>query len=70
MTHNVALYTQLVDHLGGQTQTARLLKIKQQSVWKWVHGHSCMGPISAHRAQKVTKGAFRAKELCPQLAQI
>lgn len=70
MPHNVVLYTQLVDHLGGQTQAARLLKIKQASVWKWVHGRSGMGPISAQRAQKITRGAFRAKELCPQLAQI
>lgn len=70
MTHNVALYTELVDYLGGQCQAARKLKIQQASVWGWVNGRSGMGPFTAQRAEKITNGAFRAQDLCPRLAEI
>lgn len=65
----IALYEKLVEFLGGQTETAKVLLIKQPSVNAWLKGKNLMSEVVAMRAQRVTKGRFKAKELCPSLEE-
>lgn len=69
-SEQIAHYAQLIESLGGQSEAARALNIKQPSVWGWLNGRSKMSPIIALRAEKLTAGAFLAHDLCPQLGQI
>lgn len=67
---NKNIYKDLVDFLGGQTKTAKTLKIKQPSVFAWISGKSKMSAHTATLAEKLTQGKFRAVDLCPRLAEI
>lgn len=61
------IYQRLVEHFGGQVNTAKALKVKQPAVSYWVHGTKNMSECVAMRAQIITSGKFKATELCPSL---
>ena len=63
------IYQELVDHFGGQQQTAKGLKVAQPSVSAWVTGRAQMSAKVALRAERVTNGLFKAEDLCPQLKE-
>ncbi|MEO4108231.1 YdaS family helix-turn-helix protein [Acinetobacter pittii] len=65
----ISIYEKLVEFLGGQTKAAEVLLIKQPSVNAWLKGKNLMSEVVAMRAQRVTKGRFKAKELCPALKE-
>ena len=60
-------FQMLVDHFGGQENTALALKVKQPAVSGWVRGTKNMSELVAIRAQAATQGKFKATELCPSL---
>lgn len=60
-------FQMLVDHFGGQENTALALKVKQPAVSGWVRGTKNMSELVAIRAQAATQGKFKAVELCPSL---
>lgn len=60
-------FQMLVDHFGGQENTALALKVKQPAVSGWVRGTKNMSELVAIRAQAATQGKFKAAELCPSL---
>lgn len=59
------IYTQLIDHFGGQEATADQLQVKQASVSGWARGVHGMSPAVAVRAEKATDGEFSRRDLCP-----
>lgn len=61
------VFQRLVDHFGGQLQTAKALDVNQGAVSNWVRGKHGMSPAVALRAQKLTRGAFTAAQLCPSV---
>ncbi len=63
----VMIYGSLVQHLGGQTKTAKALDVSQPSVNAWIKGGAKMSILVAMRAERVTKGKYKAIELCPAL---
>jgi len=63
------IYVQLVSFFGSQTKTAQALSIKQPSVNAWLTGKSQMSEKIALRAERVTKGRFKAYQLCPTLKE-
>ncbi|MFX5408207.1 YdaS family helix-turn-helix protein [Acinetobacter baumannii] len=65
----IVIYEKLVEFLGGQTKTAQVLLIKQPSVNAWLKGKNQMSEKIALRAERVTKGRFKAYELCPSLSE-
>lgn len=60
-------YQQLVDHFGGQENTAQALLVRQPAVSGWVRGVKNMSERVAIRAQAETNGKFKAVDLCPSL---
>lgn len=64
------IYQKLVEHFGTQESTALALEVKQPSVSGWVRGEKKMSEHVAVRAQKATKGEFKATDLCPSLKEI
>jgi DNA-binding transcriptional regulator YdaS (Cro superfamily) len=64
-TNNI--FQKLVNHFGGQENTATALGVKQPAVSGWVRGTKNMSGIVAMRAQAATNGKFKAAELCPSL---
>jgi DNA-binding transcriptional regulator YdaS (Cro superfamily) len=67
--HQAQLYQTLVDHYGSQESTAEALLVKQPAVSCWVRGTKKMSERVAMRAEKATKGKFKAVELCPSLKE-
>jgi DNA-binding transcriptional regulator YdaS (Cro superfamily) len=61
------IYKSLIKHFGTQVKTAEALCVDQGTVSGWVRGRHGMGPITALRAETVTKGRFKASDLCPAL---
>ncbi|WP_339884289.1 Cro/CI family transcriptional regulator [Vreelandella maris] len=57
----------LVDHFGGQLQTAKALDVNQGAVSNWVRGKHGMSPAVALRAEKLTDSAFTRWQLCPSV---
>lgn len=62
-------FQQLVEHFGGQENTAKALLVKQPAVSAWVRGTRKMSELVAIRAQAATNGEFKAIELCPSLKE-
>ncbi|MGQ7253946.1 Cro/CI family transcriptional regulator [Vreelandella titanicae] len=60
-------FQSLVDHFGGQLQTAEALNVNQGAVSNWVRGKHGMSPAVALRAEKLTDGAFTRYQLCPSV---
>lgn len=60
-------FQKLVDHFGGQENTAIALQVKQPAVSGWVRGTKNMSELVAIRAQAATHGEFKAIDLCPSL---
>jgi DNA-binding transcriptional regulator YdaS (Cro superfamily) len=57
----------LVAFFGSQTATAEALGVKQGSVSGWVRGlHGCTAEV-AMRAEILTKGAVKARDLRPSI---
>ncbi|MBJ8503621.1 helix-turn-helix domain-containing protein [Acinetobacter seifertii] len=65
----VTIYIKLVKFFGGQTKTAKALLVTQPSVNAWINGKSQMSEKIALRAERVTKGRFKAHKLCPSLKE-
>lgn len=63
-------YQKLVDFFGSQILTASSLGVTQPSVNAWLVGKTKMSPKVAITAEKVTKGEFKAVDLCPELKGI
>ncbi len=61
------IFEKLVIHFSGQENTAKALGVKQPSVSGWVRGSKKMSVDVAIRAEKATKGEFKAIDLCPTL---
>lgn len=59
----------LVEHFGGQENTAKALQVKQPAVSGWVRGTKNMSELVAIRAEKVTAGKFKSADLCPSLKE-
>ncbi|MFC2996792.1 Cro/CI family transcriptional regulator [Acinetobacter sichuanensis] len=62
-------FQRLVEHFGGQENTAKALQVRQPAVSAWVRGTRKMSELVAIRAQAVTNGEFKASELCPSLKE-
>lgn len=54
----------LVEHFGGQTNTAKALGVSQASVSYWLAGIHSMSADFAFKAEELTGGLVTAKELC------
>ncbi len=68
-TNMTQIYQSMVDYFGTQEQTANAIGIKQPSVNALVNGRAKMSPKVAIRAEKATKGKFKAVDLCPSLKE-
>lgn len=64
------LYTEVIQHFGGQQKTADALNVKQSSVTNWKRGISNMKPLTAAKVQELTGGDFKAADLCPELKEV
>ena len=64
------LYIEVINHFGGQQQTADALDVKQPSVNSWKQGKAKMKPRIAAKVQTLSNGKFRAKDLCPELKEV
>lgn len=63
------IYQNLVNHFGGQENTAKALKISQSTISGYVSGRWNMSEKVAIRAEKATLGKFKAVDLCPSLKE-
>ncbi|WP_025094586.1 Cro/CI family transcriptional regulator [Acinetobacter soli] len=63
------IYQLLVEHFGGQENTANALNVKQPAVSCWVRRTKNMSERVAIRAEKATQGKFKATDLCPALKE-
>ncbi|MCG2572009.1 helix-turn-helix domain-containing protein [Acinetobacter sp. ME22] len=63
------IYQSLVNHFGGQENTAKALDVKQPAVSQWVRRTRNMSEKVAVRAEKATFGKFKAVDLCPSLKE-
>jgi len=61
---------QLIDYFGTQIATAEALGASQATVSGWLHNVHGMSPVTAMRAERVTRGKVKAAELCPSLASV
>lgn len=62
-------FEKLVEHFGSQTAAATALGVKQGTVSGWVRGlHGCAAEV-AMRAEIITKGAIKARDLRPSIPQ-
>ena len=60
-------FEKLVAHFGSQNATAAALGVKQGTVSGWVRGIHGMAAEVAMRAEIVTNGEIKARELRPSL---
>lgn len=60
----------LIKYFGGQIPTAKALKVEQGTVSGWLNCAHGVSSFNAMRAEAITKGAIKANELCPKLADI
>lgn len=65
----IQIYQNLIDHFGGQKNTAIAIGVEQPTVSGYLNGRWKMPPIVAIRAEKATDGKFKAIELCPSLKE-
>lgn len=63
-----SIFCRLVTHFGDQGKTCNALSVGQSTVSGWVNGTHGMSPKIALRAERKTAGAFKAIDLCPDLA--
>ncbi|MDQ3203067.1 MAG: helix-turn-helix domain-containing protein [Pseudomonadota bacterium] len=62
-------FEKLVEHFGSQNATAVALGVKQGTVSGWVRGlHGCAAEV-AMRAEIITSGAIKARDLRPSIPQ-
>ncbi|AMW64500.1 Cro-like repressor protein (endogenous virus) [Pseudomonas phage phiAH14a] len=60
-------FEKLVEHFGSQSATAAALGVKQGTVSGWVRGlHGCAAEV-AMRAEIITHGAIKARDLRPTI---
>lgn len=60
-------FEKLVAHFGSQNATAVALGVKQGTVSGWVRGlHGCAAEV-AMRAEIITQGAIKARDLRPSI---
>lgn len=60
----------LIKFFGDQTIAAQKLGVKQPTVSGWLNDKHGMSAKTALKAEKLTKGQFKAAELCPDLAEV
>uniref|UniRef100_UPI0009E94BC5 YdaS family helix-turn-helix protein n=1 Tax=Pseudomonas sp. TTU2014-080ASC TaxID=1729724 RepID=UPI0009E94BC5 len=63
------IYVRLVLHFEDQEKTAVALGVKQGTVSGWVTGRHGMSAVTALLAEKITRGQFKASDLCPALSR-
>lgn len=63
------LYQALIKFFGGQKATEKALGVKQPTVSGWSRGIHGISPKIALRAEKATRGAFKAEDLCDDLSE-
>ena len=56
-----------VDHVGGQTNLAKLLKTSQARVWNWIHRDNKVPAEEAVSIERVTKGKVTRFEIRPDV---
>ncbi|MDF3917490.1 Cro/CI family transcriptional regulator [Salinicola salarius] len=61
------IFEQLVTHFGTQEKTAAALNVDQSSVSNWIRGKHGMSPLVALRVESLTRGEFKAVDLCPRV---
>lgn len=66
----VAIYKTLVEHLGGPTNAAKLLGVKQGTASGWIGGAHGMSAHIAIKAEAITHGKFKASDLNEKLRNI
>lgn len=60
----------LIKFFGTQEKTAHALGVKQGTVSGWATGRHGVSEVHALMAEKLTKGAIKAVELCPRLSSL
>ncbi|GAA5446083.1 hypothetical protein Misp06_04291 [Microbulbifer sp. NBRC 101763] len=60
----------LIEHFGGQKDTAKALRVSQPTVSNLLHGKHGASAELALRAELVAGGVVSAVDLCPKLAQL
>ena len=60
-------FEKLVEHFGSQNATASALGVKQGTVSGWVRGVHGMAAEVAMRAEIVTNGEIKARDLRPSI---
>lgn len=60
----------LIAHFGSQKLAAQAVRVEQPTVSAWLNGDHGVSARSALRAEAATGGAVKAKDLCPDLADI
>lgn len=63
-------YSALIEFFGTQQKTADALQVDQGTVSGWIRGRHGMSAVTALRAERVTEGRFKARELCPALNDV
>lgn len=63
------LYQELVEYFGGQEAAGDALKVSQSTISGYVNGRWNMSEKVAIRAERETKGTFKAVDLCPSLKE-
>ncbi|MEQ8409100.1 MAG: Cro/CI family transcriptional regulator [Gammaproteobacteria bacterium] len=58
----------LIDHFGGQASTATAVGVKQPTISAWLNNGHGISARNALKAERVTKGAVKAVDLCPDLS--
>lgn len=64
---NVAIKA-AIDIVGSQQKLAEACKVKQPSVWAWLHGKKKVSAENAIRIERATNGRVPAYEIRPDLS--
>lgn len=57
-----------IDIVGSQQKLAEACKVKQPSVWAWLHGKKKVSAENAIRIERATNGRISASEIRPDLS--
>lgn len=63
-------YQRLVEFFKSQSMTAQKLGVSQATVSGWIRGKHGMSVTTAIKAERLTGGAFKAAQLCSELAEL
>lgn len=60
----------LITYFGGQVKLGSALNVGQGTISGWRNGKHGISPFNAQKAERLTKGAVKAVDLCPALAEL